>query len=186
MRHRPMIMLDLETAGQGSDAAIVSIGACTVDIDPQKQSFKFYHVVDLQSSVDTGGVIDPSTFKWWCSQNESARNIFKEEGSHIAHALDEFALFVKRVSDSEQENPLVWGCGSDFDNVILASAYRRCGIDLPWMWWDNRCYRTMKNQFKNCVAEPVRRGIKHNALDDAIHQASHLTLILRYINKEST
>lgn len=84
------------------------------------------------------------------------------------------------------ENPLVWGCGSDFDNVILASAYRRCGIDLPWMWWDNRCYRTMKNQFKNCVAEPVRRGIKHNALDDAIHQASHLTLILRYINKEST
>lgn len=178
---RPMIMLDLETAGQGPDAAILSIGACNILPDREPNAL-FYHVVDIQSACDNGGKIDASTFKWWARQSDEARAIFKEEGNHIVNVLDAFATFLAAISHGQPQKVKLWGNGSDFDNIILAETYKRAGIPLPWSWWNNRCYRTMKNTFCN-VAEPERHSTKHNALNDAIHQADHLRMIMQHIDK---
>lgn len=180
---RPMIMLDLETAGQGPNAAIVAIGAC--NILPAGPDKFFYHVVDLESSMRNGGIVDAGTFKWWTQQSEAARAVFKERGNHILETLDAFDAFIRHaVTQNKPDDVLVWGNGSDFDNVILSTAYQRASLPLPWEWWNNRCYRTMKKIFRN-IPESERHGTKHNALDDAIHQAKHLAAILKHIDEIS-
>jgi exodeoxyribonuclease VIII len=69
-----------------------------------------------------------------------------------------------------------WGNGASFDNVIMDNAYRAVNMTRPWLPWEDRCYRTMKN----LVNIPIdkREGVYHNALDDALTQAKHLMKIL--------
>jgi inhibitor of KinA sporulation pathway (predicted exonuclease) len=166
------IMIDLETMGNGPNAAIIAIGA--VEFDPIEQTIgdRFHVHVDLQSAVDTGGVMDPSTVIWWMQQSEQARNIFKgTEPWHIAEALQLFSQWMGNRGINK-DKLLVWGCGSDFDNVILAAAYRRLNMKTPWSFWNNRCYRTLKAM--NPHIKMQRTGTHHNAVDDAESQARHL------------
>jgi len=71
-----------------------------------------------------------------------------------------------------RENVRVWGNGAAFDNVILASAYRQANITQPWLFWNDRCYRTVKALSPAVTMQ--RNGTHHNALDDAESQARHL------------
>jgi len=48
------VMLDLETMGQGPDAAIVAIGAVAFDPVTHWLGDPFYRLVDLESAVVTG------------------------------------------------------------------------------------------------------------------------------------
>jgi len=166
------IMLDLETMGNGSSAAIIAIGA--VRFDEEKTFDPMGCVVDLQSSVEAGLVIDPSTVLWWMQQGEQARGQFNRKGVALAEALD---LFSAWLGDEAQ----VWGNGVDFDNVILSNAYRQCQRQQPWPYWGNRCYRTLKNLYPQIKMEP-REGTYHCATDDAENQARHLIRILQHVN----
>lgn len=161
-------MIDLETMGQGSDAAIVSIGA--VKFDENGIGDTFYSVINLQSSVEAGLKIDASTVMWWLKQNGEARSALLEESVDLESVLQFFTDFVGVGGYA------VWGNGSDFDNVILANAYKSIGAEAPWQFWMGRCYRTMKNMFRDVKLK--RKGTHHNALDDAISQAEHLIEII--------
>ena len=66
--------------------------------------------------------------------------------------------------------------GAAFDNVILASAYRRNGTRQPWQFLNDRCYRTMKAQYP--AVKMQRNGTHHNAVDDAESQARHLIAMM--------
>lgn len=165
------IMLDLETMGISSDAAIIAIGACRFDIEKKEVSGNtFFTVVDLQSSVDLGMTLDASTVMWWMNQSDDARKVFKRKGISLPSALVAFQQWV----DEESLHPDVtmWGNGAAFDNVILANAYKKAGIIQPWHFWNDRCYRTKKADRPD--VQMVRIGTHHNALDDAISQAQHL------------
>lgn len=76
----------------------------------------------------------------------------------------------------------IWGNGADFDNVILASVYKRIGMEQPWLYRNNRCYRTLKALHPEIPIERV--GTHHNAVDDAESQARHLLAIMRSINQQ--
>lgn len=173
------VMLDLETMGNGPDAAIVAIGAVEFDIDEGLIGRKFYMPVSLQSSVSLGGIIDPSTVEWWMEQSDEARSMFKVPGVHIAVALNEFSGWMGRRENCEDVR--VWGNGAAFDNVILASAYRRADIPRPWLFWNDRCYRTVKALHPDVKIERV--GTHHNAVDDAESQARHLIRMLTPVKK---
>lgn len=160
------IMLDLETMGNGSNAAIIAIGAVRFDTEVTD---KFYETVALDSAVASGLEIDPDTVMWWMKQSDEARSQFDRQSEHLRTAL---MLFTQWIGD----NAIVWGNGSDFDNVILANAYKKCGLTVPWRFWNNRCYRTIKNL--NHDIKMARTGTYHNAVDDAESQANHLLRIL--------
>ena len=72
----------------------------------------------------------------------------------------------------------IWGNGAAFDNVVLASAFRATGMQVPWAFWNDRCYRTVKSLFSNVKLK--RSGTHHNALDDAVTQAKHLLEIAEH------
>lgn len=169
------VMIDLETMGQGPDAAIVAIGAVAFDITSREIGPTYYHRITLESAMSMGGKADASTIIWWLQQSDEARHeITRPDGQvDLPIALQSFSRFMAENAEPEAE---VYGCGSDFDNVILATAYQRAGLDRPWKWWRNRCYRTIKSMHRDVKIERI--GTHHNALSDAYSQAQHLIAIL--------
>lgn len=157
------VMVDLETADNVPTSAIVSIGA--VIFAGKLPRDTFYVAVDLQSSLTAGLTISADTMEWWGKQSPEARAVFDDPARvTLREALARFASFMPKDAK-------VWGNGASFDNAILATAYRLCGLPLPWEFWDDRCYRTVAAH----LPRRVQQGTHHNALDDAISQADHLT-----------
>lgn len=169
------IMLDLETMGNGSNAAIIAIGAVKFNLDGIFDTF--YDMISLDSAVRVGLDIDPDTVIWWMKQNEDARSIFNS--NLVSPIRGVLAGFSKWIYSPDTE---IWGNGVDFDNVVLANAYKKCGIPLPWNFRYNRCYRTIKNMYDAYEIDDTA-GTKHCAIDDAKSQAKHLIEILKYKNE---
>ena len=118
-----------------------------------------------------GRHVSGGTIQWWMTQSPEARDVFKNEGKPVEEALNEFADFVG-------DNALIWGNGSDFDNVALGSLYDALNIRRPWNYAAGRCFRTIKNLLQ--VKElPGRKGTYHNALHDALYQAQCLQVYLK-------
>lgn len=176
-RNQNHIMLDLETMGTGPDAAIVAIGAVRVFAgqfasDPPE----FYQRVDLQSAVDYGGVIEPSAVLWWMQQSLQARQAWQDEQRDLAAALSGLWVWMRGQSGvSSLREPVVWGNGAAFDNVILAQAFKCSRGDVPWKFRNDRCYRTLKALFPGVPFRPP--AIPHHALEDARAQAEHMRRI---------
>lgn len=167
-------MVDLETLGNNSHSVILSIGA--VSFDDTGIGEEFYVNVDPQSCVNHGLQIDVSTVMWWMKQSDDARKaLYKSDTAILVDALTEFTLFMRR-----NDAAYVWGNGATFDNVILSNAYKVVGLDTPWKFYNDRCYRTLKNLFPT-VEQPADIGTAHNALDDARWQALHAVNILQHI-----
>lgn len=161
------IMLDIETMGNGSQAAIIAVGAVAFDINGVHA--KFYAQCTLESSVKAGLVMDTSTVLWWLRQSEQARAAFEynEKADPLSEALMGFSVFCW-----ENQVSGMWGNGATFDNVIMSNAYKLTGLEQPWKFWHDRCYRTVKSMYPD--VELVRTGTHHNAVDDAESQALHL------------
>ncbi len=171
------VMLDLETMGTDFKAPIIAIGAVKFDARGlwTGPGSEFYLTVDLQSAVDTGAIVDPRTIVWWMQQPDEARKSVTREGAvKLTDALDAFEAWLPDGVDLSG----IWGNGANFDNAILGESYRRTRRSIPWPFWKDRCFRTMKSVFP--YNEPGFEGTKHNALHDAKHQAR----ILLDINKE--
>lgn len=164
------IMLDLETMGNSSNAAIIAIGAVRFD---KEVTEKFYEKVDLGSSLKCGLEIDSDTVLWWMKQGGDARKQFegdvRKQFLPLRYALLMFAGWIG-------DDAIMWGNGAAFDNAIMANAYRACELIQPWKFWNDRCYRTIKNLHPEIKME--RTGIHHCAVDDAESQALHLMRIL--------
>ncbi len=156
------IMLDLETMSTASNAAILSIGAVKFS---NKIDDEFYRVVNLKTCTDVGLEIDNSTIEWWNNQSPEARQVFNEIPITLEQMLKDFSNWIG-------DKPMLWGNGSDFDNVILSNAYKACGIEQPWAYYNNRCFRTAKALYPAVKMEVT--GTYHNALDDAHSQALHM------------
>lgn len=168
------VMLDLETFGVGSDAAIVSIGAVQFDAESGRLGSEFYTVIDPQSCVDRGLRIDAGTVLWWLQQGDAARQAIANPGTErvsLTEGLRAFAAWLPK-------DAVVWGNGATFDNVVLSNAYRAINAPRPWGYRNDRCYRTLKNLLPG-VAGPADEGVSHNALDDARWQAKHAVSLLR-------
>lgn len=160
-------MLDLETLDTSPTALILAIGA--VKFGRTELGDVFYMAIDIQSCLDKDLTISGSTLTWWLEQSLEAQAEAFKGTIQLPEALRHFAEFL------EDSDIKVWGNGAAFDNVILANAYRACGIPVPWKFWNDRCYRTLKNERPEVPLERV--GTHHNALDDAISQAQHLIRI---------
>lgn len=170
-------VLDLETMGKGSRAAIAAIGC--VRIEQLTITGSLYRRVSLETSLQAGLQVDASTIEWWLQQDEAARaEIHKPGAIRLESALAALAEFMGH-SPLHQPNKkaLLWGNGSSFDNVIVGSAFDACGIQRPWLFWNDRDLRTMLALYPEAKTLPFE-GTKHHALDDAMHEAKQLLMAL--------
>ena len=177
-------MVDLETMGIGPTAAIVSIGCVPFDRESLTVlQNEFYIVVDLESSLKAGLTAESSTILWWMTQSEEARTeLFSRRRAQLYEALSALRYWMASLVPTKNDRK-VWGNGAAFDNVILSSAYKAVGLETPWNFWNDRCFRTMKNEVAD-VPLPDRAGLHHKAVDDARYQAECLVKILRSVRKK--
>ena len=160
-------MVDLETMGNGTDAAICSIGAVKFDPDTDSSTdAEFYAHVDLQSSQDNGGKIDAETVLWWMAQSAQATAAItrRDDVDHIGAALMDF---IKFYGDSDG----IWAAPATFDIPILESAMRRMQADcrrvvfrVPWNFRQIHCWSTVRRLLKIPKAPNAE---EHHALADA-------------------
>lgn len=174
------VMLDIETIGKGSNAAIISIGAVLFCPQSNKVGAEFHVAIDPASAIHYGNM-DADTIKWWMKQEDEARALFNNENAMLLpDALLEFTDWINQIE--QVKDRIVWGNGATFDNVILANAYKQAGIELPWAYFNDRDVRTivaLGRQLKHF--DPKKDmpfdGVKHDALDDAKHQAKYVSAI---------
>lgn len=165
------IMVDLETMGNRPTSAIVAIGAAHFDEEGVGETF--YQTVDLESSMEAGLTVDAGTIMWWMKQSRAARRALAENNETLHTALIRFSCWLDTLHvgyDSGPESVVIWGNGAAFDNVILANAYHAAKLPLPWRFWNDQCYRTLRRQFPH-LHTSATGGVAHKAIDDAVHQA---------------
>jgi hypothetical protein len=169
MKH---IMLDLETLGTAADAVILSIGAVRFNLDTDEvDDAGFYASVSVDSNLEAKRRIQEDTLIWWLKQGPAAQGVFHETKQTLGVALIDLSDW---MGDSES---FVWSNGADFDLPMLAHAYTSLGIQIPWKFWNSKCFRTYKNLPGAKTIKVPFEGVKHNALFDAVHQARHVQAI---------
>ncbi|EJQ6672743.1 3'-5' exoribonuclease [Escherichia coli] len=170
------MMIDLETMGKNPDAAVISIGA--IFFDPQTGDIgpEFSKTIDLDTA---GGVIDRDTVKWWLKQSREAQSAILADEIPLDDALLQLREFIDE--NSGEFFVQVWGNGTSFDNVILRRSYERQGIPCPWHYHNDRDVRTIVELGKTIDFDARTvipfEGVRHNALDDARHQAKYVSAI---------
>ncbi|HHZ7556009.1 exonuclease [Escherichia coli] len=170
------LMIDLETMGKNPDAPIISIGAIFFDPQTGDMGPEFRKTIDLET---TGGVIDRDTIKWWLKQSREAQSAILTDEIPLDDALLQLREFIDE--NSGEFFVQVWGNGANFDNTILRRSYERQGIPCPWRYYNDRDVRTIVELgkaigFDARTAIPFE-GERHNALDDARHQAKYVSAI---------
>lgn len=170
-------VLDLETLDDGPNAAIATIGC--VRIEHGHIGDGLYIRVDVESAIAFGGETGGSTIEWWLKQSEEARREIYHESDRlgISSALLRLSEFIDRP-DAIYGKRYVWGNGATFDNVIASTAYQRAHIPRPWPEKTDRDLRTITDLYPEAAQSVQFIGLKHHALDDAMHEARILVAAL--------
>ena len=170
------LMIDLETMGKNPDSPIISIGAIFFDPQTGEMGPEFNKTIDLETA---GGVIDRDAIKWWLKQSREAQSAILTDEIPLDDALLQLREFI--AENSGELFVQVWGNGANFNNVILRRSYERQGIPCPWRYYNDRDVRTIIELGKSIdfdARTPIQfEGIRHNALDDARHQAKYVSAI---------
>jgi 3' exoribonuclease, RNase T-like len=168
MKH---LMVDLETLGTTADSVILSIGAVKFDLEGDSivDEEGFYSSISIDSNLELGRKVNEDTMLWWLKQPAAAQQVFHEEKFALLDALEQFSDWV------ENRTYTVWSNGASFDIPMLEHAYKTSRMEVPWEFWNTRCFRTYKNlPGARGVKMPEKQGIRHNALSDAYNQAREL------------
>jgi hypothetical protein len=167
------LMFDLESLNMRASSVITSIGAVKFEPRGDWLGDEFHMHVSIANSLHHGRSIGADTLLWWLAQENDARRTLvngQHEAAPLIVALDAFAGFYEGCTE-------IWCNGASFDFSILADAYAGMGIERPWDFWKERDLRTLKGLFPT---DFERLGVRHNALDDARHQARLVQHILRF------
>lgn len=166
------VMIDLETLGTRPGDAIISIGAVLFNREHGQIMPGFRANFDIEQMLSAGFQCTGATIKWWFEQSEQARREAIEAPINVHSVLMGFADWLTEGEGGVNKSMRVWGNGASFDNVLLREVYTRLGLEPPWQWWNDRCFRTLKTEHPRAKAlEPVFDGERHNAYADAMHQA---------------
>jgi len=162
-------MIDLETVGKWAGCPILTIGAVAFTRTSEELGAEFYQAIEYESCLSVGLTPNNDTLLWWQNQSVEARSAAWDDPNKLRldEALEKFAKFLHEQVPPERV--VIWGNGSGFDNEILKLAYEHCGLTVPWKFWNDRDFRTLKDIAPTVMV--VREGTHHHALDDARYQA---------------
>jgi hypothetical protein len=194
------IMLDLECSDASiPNPVIIELAAIHFDIDTGNILGSFTTPINFQSCLDHGLLADkPEGLDWLQTTIPDTLAASKTSPVTLAHALFKFSLFLRASSKlnaekltarklrTDQSQLMIWGNGAVADNVWIASAYRACGMERPWKYYNDMCLRTFVKQCafmtgKDFARDEVFEGTKHVALDDCHFQVSYLVKARKHL-----
>lgn len=175
MKTYPHLMLDLETMGDTSDAAIVSIAAVEFDINTAETGKEFYERVDLESSIEDGGRVTATTIQWWLMQNEAAKIEILKKGTTLWKAT----IALHRQFHGEYQ---VFSKPLSFDIPILKNAFKNVKVEYPFNHRLERCVRTYISLNPDIANAIEFTGTPHHALHDCHHQIKQVCAVYQSLN----
>lgn len=194
------VMIDIETLGTKVGSVIPSIGLVAFDSEKQYEDIEELRYnsllinLDISTQLAEGKTVDASTLLWWLGQSEEARLklIEGQKTDNLAscfaatmamyafmdidyqYRIDSTPLAVLEVPAKEVK---VYGNGSVFDIAHLNHMIKTGGIDTPWSYRNELCYRTLINSplYSKDKIKAVKDSLKgklvaHSPVDDAIYQ----------------
>lgn len=178
-------VLDFETLSTEHNAALLSIGAVIRDFNTGEQVDTFYANIIPQTSIDAGLHVSESTKAWWAKQGSAAQDVLSVDQRPLRDVLNEFATWLKKHGVE-----YTIGNGPRADNQWLESACKALGTPSPVKYWGDLDMRTLTFVGTHVLRLPhwhsTFKGVKHNALHDAINEAEFCNnVIQQLIKKES-
>lgn len=169
-------MLDIETLGTRPGSVIRSIGACLFEPKGSQIGAEFYVNIDRASCEELGLTVDAKTEEWWKRQSLAAQAALTVDPQPLRDALLSFASWF-----TSHKGERVWSHGANFDQPLMDMAYRAIGWEVPWLFWNSRCTRTLYD-IAGIDTRKLSSGTKHNALDDARSQARAVQVAMQRIH----
>ena len=198
LHQKTHFVLDLETLGTTPTSVVTAIGIQVVK-SRQKENGAFEFVLGesfytpfpyWDEQIRKGRTVTGDTVKWLLNRDRISQeavdalltpSAFQNLNSY--DLLGEVNRFLVR-EEPALTNRWIWGNGSDFDNVILGGLFNTFNMVSGWEYWNNRCFRTLKNLspvFGSGESEIVTQFPLHHALGDAQREAFELAQILNQI-----
>jgi hypothetical protein len=170
-------MVDIESLGTEPGAAILIVGAVTFDTDGVDEDAGFYGEANLKSNEAAGLYIDADTLEWWLGQDDEAKTVLTG-GGDLAGTLEMFADYVEHADVDE-----VWANSPSFDCRLLGAALDAVDVGVPWEYYHERDYRTLKSlpAFEDPGFDDGE--VAHDAFDDAVVQARAASATLSALEK---
>ena len=168
------LMLDIETMANGSNSALLSLGAVEFDIRTGKIGRIFYEKCTLQSNIDVGLKINGENVKWWMEQSIEARNEVMSGEQHLSNMLRNFTFFLEDIGTAELQ---LWGNSNRFDLGILEDAYNAVNKKIPWKYTLERDVRTLVSFYPDYKYNEIFTGVPHKSVDDCLHQIKYCVKI---------
>lgn len=121
---------------------------------------------------------DPDTMKFWKAQP----NWDKMVGAMAIHGRS-YQSMIKLfrewfIAQSGEERTLVYACGPQYDIATLDEYFRQLGYEAPWRFYSVRDYRTIREQYRDRIADSVHYG-DHMAHNDVVAQIHNLVQCIR-------
>ncbi len=165
------LMIDIETLGTGTDAAILSIGYCEFTLaGPKGLGSAGAIPVTGQSCIDAGLTVDFSTITWWTQQSKEAR-----DAVFVSARGDSITMGLSQLAQLFNKDTIVWAKPALFDLAILTTAYRKVlNSDPPWHRRNVRCLYTLADIAMSLNIMPpldITNKVAHSAASDAFFQA---------------
>ncbi|KAL3427437.1 hypothetical protein PVAG01_00946 [Phlyctema vagabunda] len=198
------IMLDLECAAAFNfNPIILEIGAIHFEIETGKELSSFHSIVNWESCEEHGLVQDDSTIDFLRTNIPETFQKSKEGGEGLPIVLRKFSTWILKRKTAAYElnkelakqtdlkgtelqeafkrpHAMIWGNGASSDNPWIKSAFKACGLPCPWRFYNDRCYRTLVEEWNPAMARVLREPrmfqgqVKHSAIEDCKHQVAVL------------
>lgn len=173
------VMIDIETLGTSVNSVITSIAAVEFNLETGNVGEIFKVNIDPKSCLKNGLEMDWDTIQWWMNQSSDAIESMSKNAKPLPIALVELNKF---FANKETHN--VWGNSARFDLGIVENAFLKVGYDShPWSPWGERCMRTITSLNREIKDNEPFEGVKHDAVDDCLHQIKVLVKTLKTIGQ---
>jgi hypothetical protein len=178
-------MIDLELKSLAHNAGILQIGAKVfkpLDGSPLPEHVEDFGCFSMHiNPQDSYGHTSTSTMEWWSVQNPAVRDKVFSGTMSTGKALAEFDAWLAYAVCDQLDKINVWGNAASFDLTILGNAYRGHEMPIPWEYYNEMCFRALKNLYP-AELKPAFVGSPHNAFHDAQFQAHWAENIIDYRN----
>jgi hypothetical protein len=157
------IMLDIETFDTAPSSVMLSLAA--VAFNDTAIVDEFMVNLSLDESIRKGRTVSQPTIKFWLRYPDILETLF-ENPQGLEEGLSKFNFWVTNNNPIDE----VWANGPAFDCVILGEYYRLFNRSLPWPFYKERDFRTLKSIDVMVPSRPDNL-VAHNPLHDCIYQA---------------
>lgn len=186
------VSVDLETLGLAPNAAIIQIGAVQFNRAGGVLSQFHIHINPAGQAAP-----DPDTIKWWLDQGESGVETLRKAYSSSVSIEEGLQLF-KDWFGSLNTNGSGWRSSPEFDGPVLfrgnkdmswlENAYDKDQSTLPFHFQEVHEQRQFLRAaeymgFDHSEIQWPEGLVPHNALDDAIWQATCACLSVAYLDE---